>query len=178
MPMTTIRRTWEMPNANTFEVRAIGDLVRANMRGVSVDPFARNSRLATYTNDLNPSTAAEYHMHAQEFLKMLADRGVQADTVIFDPPYSPRQIAECYAAAGLTTDMQATQNARLYAECKREMRRLCRPGSRVLSFGWNSAGMGAQFEIEEILLVCHGSAHNDTICMVERMIAKQTELAV
>jgi len=170
-----MRRVWSMPNRCTFDVPVIGDMVRSNLRGVSVDPFARDCGLATYTNDLNPATSAEYHMHAQTFLKMLVDRGVQADTVIFDPPYSPRQIAECYKAAGLTTDMQATQNARLYAECKREIRRLCRPGSRVLSFGWNSVGMGKEFEIEEILLVCHGGAHNDTICMLECMIEKQKE---
>lgn len=178
MNVGVLRRVWEMPNASTFDVRAIGDMVRKYMRGVSVDPFARNKRWATYTNDLNPATEAEYHLHAQEFLKMLADQGVVADTVLFDPPYSPRQITECYAAAGLTADMQATQNAKLYAECKREIRRLCVPGSRVLCFGWNSAGMGSGFEIEEIMLVCHGAAHNDTICMVERMTAKQVEMSV
>ena len=173
-----MRRAWEMPNADTFDVKVIGDLVRANLAGVSVDPFARNKRWATYTNDLNPATQAEYHMQAPEFLKMLVAQGVQADTVIFDPPYSPRQIAECYAASGLTTDMQATQSGRLYKDCRREIVRLCKVGSMVLSFGWNTVGMGPQFECEEILLVCHGGAHNDTICMVERMVAKQSELAV
>jgi hypothetical protein len=29
---------------------------------VSVDPFARNNRWATYTNDLNPDTAAQTHL--------------------------------------------------------------------------------------------------------------------
>jgi hypothetical protein len=39
-----------------------------------------------------------------------------------------------------------------------------------LSFGWNSTGMGQKrgYEIIEILIVAHGSAHNDTICMAER----------
>lgn len=42
----------------------------------------------------------------------------------------------------------------------------------VISCGWNSAGMGIGrgFEIVEILLVCHGAAHNDTIVVVERRI--------
>jgi hypothetical protein len=42
----------------------------------------------------------------------------------------------------------------------------------VLSFGWNTVGMGKKrgFEILEIMLVCHGGAHNDTICMAERRI--------
>lgn len=42
----------------------------------------------------------------------------------------------------------------------------------VLSFGWNTVGMGKKrgFEIIEIMLVCHGGAHNDTICIAERRI--------
>jgi hypothetical protein len=171
-----IRRVWQMPSGDTFDVPAMGALVRKHLRGVSVDPFARNKRWATHTNDLNPDTTAEHHMHAADFLSMLADRGVVADVVIFDPPYSPRQIAECYAAAGLTTDMQATQNAKLYADCRAAIRRLCKHGTVVLSFGWNSAGMGAGFALDELVLVCHGGAHNDTICMVEHMTERQEDL--
>jgi len=46
----------------------------------------------------------------------------------------------------------------------------------VVSFGWNSGGIGKKygFEIEEILLVPHGGSHNDTIVTVERKI-KETE---
>lgn len=44
--------------------------------------------------------------------------------------------------------------------------------SIVISFGWNTNGMEINrgFKIEEILLVAHGGAHNDTICTVERKI--------
>jgi N6-adenosine-specific RNA methylase IME4 len=65
--------------------------------------------------------------------------------------------------------MADTQNAALYARVRRAARALCKPGTRVLSFGWNSAGMGDGFEREEILLVAHGGAHNDTICVAERL---------
>jgi hypothetical protein len=43
-------------------------------------------------------------------------------------------------------------------------------GGIVLSFGWNTNGIGLArgFNIEEILLVAHGGAKNDTICTVER----------
>ena len=159
-----------MPNADTFDVKPIGDLVRHYLHGVSVDPFARNKRLATYTNDLDPNTSAEHHMDATDFLMMLGAQGVRADVVILDPPYSPRQISECYAAAGLEAGMKDTQNAALYSRVRGAVRGLCRAGTTVLSFGWNSTGMGKGFEIVELLLVCHGGAHNDTICMVERMI--------
>lgn len=167
-----------MPSADTTECKPIGDLVRRYLQGVSVDPFARNSRWATHTNDLNPDTTAEHHMHATEFLDMLARRGVVADVVIFDPPYSPRQIAECYAACGLATTQADTQNAKLYAECRRAIRKLCAHGSRVLSFGWNTVGMGHGFALEELLIVCHGAAHNDTLCTVEVMTEQQHELAI
>lgn len=94
-------RQWAMPNADTFSVPCIGDFVKSYLTGVSVDPFARNKRWATYTNDLNPNTEAEYHMDAVAFLEMLAGQGLKADVLLLDPPYSPRQVTECYADAGL-----------------------------------------------------------------------------
>jgi hypothetical protein len=174
--MCTFTRTWAMPNANTFSVKPIGDLVRKYLHGVSVDPFARDSGLATYTNDLNPQTTAQYHMDAVVFLQKLAIEGVKADVVIFDPPYSPRQISECYAAAGKKARMVDTQNAALYATCRTAIRKICGQGSLVLSFGWNSCGMGPGWETEEIMLVAHGGAHNDTICMVERLQFVQEDI--
>ncbi|MCI0558696.1 MAG: hypothetical protein MN733_09385, partial [Nitrososphaera sp.] len=150
--------------------------VREYLHGVSVDPFARNKRWATHTNDLNPTTEAEHHMDAVAFLEMLADRGVKADCIILDPPYSPRQISECYAAAGLKAGMKDTQNAALYSRVRMAARRLCNVGTTVLSFGWNSAGMGQGFETVELLLVAHGGAHNDTICLVERMVSPELNL--
>ncbi len=162
-------RSWAMPTADTFDCQPIGDFVRRHLQGVSVDPFARNKRLATYTNDLNPATAAEHHMDAEVFLNKLADDGVKADTILLDPPYSPRQISECYAAAGLKAGMKDTQNAALYSRVRRAARRLCKAGTKVLSFGWNSCGMGDGFNQVELLLVAHGGAHNDTICLAERM---------
>lgn len=166
-------RAWAMPNSNTFSIPVIGEFVRRYLHGVSVDPFARDCPWATYTNDLNPQTKAEHHLGAVEFLDKLADEGVLADVVLFDPPYSPRQISECYAAAGKKTGMVDTQNAALYAKVRTGIRKICRPGSVVLSFGWNSCGMGKGWQQEELLLVAHGGAHNDTICLAERLAVRQ-----
>ena len=166
-----------MPASDTFDCKPIAEFVRRYLQGVSVDPFARNKRWATHTNDLNPTTNAEHHMDAEAFLLMLAERGVEADCIILDPPYSPRQISECYAAAGLKAGMKDTQNAALYARVRRAARALCKPGTVVLSFGWNSAGMGKGFEQREILLVAHGGAHNDTLCVAdERVMERQDSL--
>lgn len=165
-------RHWAMPSADTFSVQPIGAFVKSWLHGAYaltvVDPFARNSRLANYTNDLNPNTAAEYHMDAEDFLLMLAKKGIKANVVLFDPPYSPRQISECYKAIDRDVGMETTQNGALYARVRRAIIPILADGAIVLSFGWNSCGMGKQFEMLEIMLVAHGGAHNDTICLAER----------
>lgn len=169
---TAFSREWAMPSADTFTVRPIGDFVRKYLAGslVSIDPFARNNAWASYTNDINPQTTAGYHMDAVAFLELMNRMGLTGavDLAILDPPYSPRQISEAYRAAGLTVGMADTQNAALYARVRSALLPLLTPGAIVLSFGWNSAGMGKGFEQIEIKLVAHGGAHNDTICLAER----------
>lgn len=169
-----------MPNGETFKVRQIGDFVKSYLKSskISCDPFARNNRWATYTNDLNPKTSAEYHMDAEDFLRMLAGKGVKCDLAILDPPYSPRQISECYQEAGIKCGMKETQNAALYSRVKNALAEVLTDDAIVLSFGWNSAGMGQKhgFEKIEIMLCCHGGAHNDTICVAERKTMNQQQI--
>jgi len=161
-----------MPNKDTFSIPPIGDFVRRYLHKskVSVDPFARNKLWATHTNDLNPDTLAEHHMDAASFLKMLGGRGVQADLVLIDPPYSPRQISECYKSIGKLVGMKETQSATLYSGVRDSVIPIVADNAIVLSFGWNTVGMGINrgFEIIEVMLCCHGGAHNDTICMAEK----------
>jgi hypothetical protein len=170
--MTAIEfsRHWAMPSANTFSVPVIGQFVRQylNKARVSVDPFARNCRWFNHSNDLNPETAAEHHLDARDFLWMLRDRGVRADLLICDPPYSPRQIVECYAVAGIKPTMVDTQSARLMSEVRDLLEEIATEDAVCLSFGWSTVGMGKGWAIERIMLVSHGGAHNDTICMAER----------
>ena len=165
-------RAWAMPSADTFSIAPIETFVQKYLAAskVSVDPFARNKRWATYTNDLNPNTAAEYHMDAEAFVLMLCKRGVLADLVLFDPPYSPRQISECYKGIGISVGFEETQNSALVKRVRMAVAKLCGPGATVLSFGWNSVGMGDGhgFDLIEQMNVCHGGAHNDTICIAER----------
>jgi hypothetical protein len=170
----TINRVWSMPSADTFDIAPIAAFVRKYLGHsmVSIDPFARDKRWATHTNDLDPSTSAEYHMDAVKFLGTLKFRGVRADLAIVDPPYSPTQIARCYKSLGIPVGKAETQNARLYRDVREALLPLLNPGATVLSFGWNSSGMGTTrgFTPLELLLVCHGGAHNDTICLAERLL--------
>ena len=168
-------RVFAMPSADTFSVPPIADFVKRHLHGVSVDPFARDSDLAMYTNDMDPATAAQHHMDAGAFCTFLASIGVEADAAIFDPPYSPRQISECYRGIGRDVTARDTQNGAMYRRVRDALDALVKPGGVVLSFGWNSAGMGKGrgYVIEEVLLVNHGGAHNDTICICERKSAHE-----
>lgn len=178
MMAATFKREWAMPSGDTLSVRPIGDFVRKYLADstVSIDPFARNNAWATYCNDIDPSTQAAHHMDAVEFLEaMRPELAAKVDLAILDPPYSPRQISELYRRIGLKVTTGDTQNAALLKRVRDALRPLLAPGAVVLSFGWNSMGMGRGFERLEYLLVAHGGAHNDTICVAERY-ASQTEL--
>lgn len=159
-----------MPSRDTFDIPPIAGFVRKYLMKseVSIDPFARNKRWATYTNDLNPETAATEHLDAEDFLQKY--KNVCPDLVIFDPPYSPAQVAEVYQKVGEKRDGGGGRNGELYARVRRAIREIAVPGTTVLSFGWQSAGMGKGWEMLEMLIVCHGGAHNDTICMAERRV--------
>ena len=52
---------------------------------------------------------------------------------------------------------------------KDNIKPLVKDNGIVLSFGWNSTGVGKEgFITEEIMLVSHGGPHNDTICVAQR----------
>ena len=111
-----------MPNSETFSIKPIRELIdKYREEGmVIVDPFARNSDIGTITNDLDPDTRAMYHKDATDFLRGLSDN--IADMVLYDPPYSPRQVSESYKKLGGTVDMQTTQSS-YWAMQKKEIAR-------------------------------------------------------
>jgi hypothetical protein len=159
-----------MPNPKTFSIKPISDLLDRWLpsEGVIIDPFAKDSLRGTIRNDLDPAFT-DSHQNAADFCRSLH---TQADAVLFDPPYSPRQISESYKAVGLAVGMKETQNGRFYKEVRDALDVLLKPGGIAISCGWNSAGFGKVrgYEMLEILLVAHGGAHNDTIVVVERKI--------
>jgi hypothetical protein len=165
-------REFAMPNSETFSLAPVSRLLDRWLADVDciVDPFARNSKRATLRNDLNPNTVADHHMTAEQFLANVKEQS--AGVVLFDPPYSPRQITECYQQIGRKATTEDTQNARLYKAVKDELDRILRHGGVAICCGWNSMGMGIKrgYEMLELLLVPHGAAHNDTIVTVERKI--------
>lgn len=162
----TFTRSWAMPKAETFSVPPIKQLLAHRLYGcrVIVDPFARNSTWGTITNDVDPKTRATHHMPADQFVRTLVATDLQADAVLFDPPYSPTQMVRAYKGRA------NGQTAKLYKAVKDGLDKILRPGGVAICFGWNSVGFGKGrgYELLEVHLVSHGGAHNDTIVTVER----------
>jgi len=165
--MIRMERIWAMPNCKTFEIKPIKELILSELTdGLWIDPFANSNRIAKITNDLNPIYNTDYNLDALDFLKMFDDNSV--DGILYDPPYSPRQVSECYNNVGYNVTWDTTK-ASFWGNHKREISRIIKQGGKVITFGWNSGGIGMKngFEIKRILLVPHGGWHNDTICTVE-----------
>lgn len=164
----TFSTAWAMPSRWTFTIPPINDFVKrwVDNANVIVDPFSGRSTFATLSNDL-----ATGGVDAGEWCQsLLPEYRGKADVVIFDPPYSPRQISECYKSIGLPVTSADTRNASLYKRVRQPLSDICKPGGIALSFGWQSSGFGKKWLTREILLVQHGGAHNDTICVAQEKI--------
>lgn len=161
-----ISREWAMPNKNTFDIKQIRQLIEKYAFGTIIDPFANKNKISTITNDLDTQFDTDYHLDALDFLKLFENSSV--DMVLYDPPFSPRQVSECYKKLGKTVNMQTTQGS-YWSNQKKEIGRIVKSNGIVITCGWNSGGIGKKygFEILEILLVAHGGWHNDTIVTVE-----------
>ena len=87
-------RIWAMPSRNTFEILPIKNLIseEVSLEKLWIDPFANRNKIASITNDLNPEFDTDYHLDALDFLKLFGDASI--DGVLYDPPYSPRQVSE------------------------------------------------------------------------------------
>jgi hypothetical protein len=163
-------RVWAMPNKETFTIKPIKELLERYVGDGQrwIDPFAGDNSPAEYTNDIHPERKTKWHMDAKDFCKKLPPFP-QFNGVLFDPPYSNRQISEHYKEVGKKANGMDT-SASFYTSVMEELKDKIKTGGYVISFGWNSGGFGKGrgFEIIEILLVPHGGHHNDTIVTVEQ----------
>ena len=174
MSKVEINRVWCMPNKNTFDIKPIKELIykyinQLPQNPVIVDPFANKNKIATITNDIDPQYGTDYNMDATEFLKILDYNS--ADMVLWDPPFSPRQVSEAYKKFDMSVNMETTQ-ASYWSKQKEQIGRIVKKGGYVITCGWNSGGAGKKygFEFVEILMVPHGGWHNDTIITVEKKV--------
>lgn len=160
-----------MPNKWTFMIPPVKDLLIKYVDGGHswIDPFAGMYSPAEITNDIRLNMNAEYHLDAEEFAVSLEG---EYQGVLFDPPYSLEQCKRVYEDVGRKFTMRDGQICGRWSRLKDILSRKLSPGAIAICFGWNSEGFGISrgFELEEILLIAHGSGHNDTIVTVERKL--------
>ena len=158
-----IERIWEMPSRYTFKMKAVASLLEQEMSGVWADPFCGLYSPAKIRNDFDLTRMAEYHLDGLDFLRQFANSSL--DGVLFDPPYSVEQALRKYKPVHGGT----AGRAEYWAKCKDEIARVLRPEGKAICFAWDSNGIGRGrgFELQRVLLLCHGACHNDTIVTVE-----------
>ena len=174
-----IERVWIMPNKHTFLIPPVRDLINKYAVGEEnwVDPFAGWNSPATITNDFNLQAPTTFHLDAFDFSKELAEEDILYDGCLFDPPYSLEQIKRSYDGVGLKSKLGYSTNGAEdptgnWKKVKDNLTKVLKSGGIVISFGWNTSGFGKGrgFEIVEILILCHGGNHNDTLVTVERKV--------
>jgi len=144
-----IKRFWSMPNHETFKIPYIKQILKDELNNEYLDPFP--------------------YPFETDGLKLLKEtKSNSIKNLVFDPPYSQRQLKEVYKNIGFSYDM----NCSYWSNCKNEIKRIIKKNGKVLSFAWNSTGIGKTrgFEIKKIWLICHGGMHNDTIITLEEKI--------
>lgn len=165
-----ISRIWVMPSIWTFRMAPVQRLFRkyAIGDGVWADPFAGRTSPAKITNDIEGGDV-DFVLDGLEFLKSLDTQSV--DGILFDPPYSVEQCLRKYTPKRGGT----AGRAEYWAKCKDEIKRVVKLGGMSMSFCWDSTGVGKTrgFEIVEIMLLCHGACHNDTIITIEKKAYEQ-----
>lgn len=166
-----IERKWAMPNAWTFTIKPIRELLKEEVGdGLWCDPFAGKNSPAKITNDINTERDTTFHLDALDFLKQ--QTATRYDGVLFDPPYSITQAKQCYDGYGMDILSIKPTSMKYWAECKNEIARILKPGGKAICFGWTTMGIGKNrgFEIKRILIVPHGGSKNDTLVTVETKI--------
>ena len=150
-PDMTFRRTnitscpFDNPHIRSIIDRFIRELHHTLQGKVSmVDPFARESFTTNLeyciTNDLNITMPTDYHLEFKDFSRVMREKGFTFDLMLFDPPYSLRQLKDQYDGIGKDLELWQTQN--MWREGKDVFAKLIKPGGYVISFGWTTSGFG------------------------------------
>jgi hypothetical protein len=167
-----LNRARACPSPWTFSIVPVRELlaryVPAGANGW-LDPMAGMFSPAEFTNDMHPNRNARWHMEAILWADVLPHR--EFEGMLFDPPYSYRQVSEHYRELGQKATQIDTSSA-FYSRVKDKFADKIRIGGFAICCGWNSVGFGSErgFQLVEVLIVCHGGHHNDTIITVERKI--------
>jgi hypothetical protein len=144
-----------------FEYEPARSIVEEYTSGRTLNACAGKTKLQhdaeIVRNDLNPDRDADTHYDVAE----IADHfpACSFETVIFDPPFDEKQAETKYDGLHAMDVCAALE----------QFNELVAPGGHVISFGWNSWGMGSfsAFERIETTLLQRGPIHRDVIVTVD-----------
>ena len=121
-----------------------------------VDPFARNHRqqgCITISNDLNPEIDCMYNLEMNDFSKLMLEKVSAGELPLFDlafhdPPYSLRQLKDCYDDIG--KDLEKWQTNNMWCSGLDDIAKCVRVGGYAISAGWHSHGFGKKRGFEKV----------------------------
>jgi len=135
----------------TFETPQVRSVVESYLNGRVLNACAGKTHLRhddeIHRNDLDRSRDTDTHLDVRQLDDHLDVESF--GTVILDPPFDSDQASEHYG--GHTVGRGPSGGL---WDARESCARLCAPGGRVLSVGWNSVGLQsfARFEIDAIHL--------------------------
>ena len=145
---------------------------------IMIDPFARNSFTTRehycITNDLNEEMPTGFHLEANDFLEVMLDKlgPGSVDLIVFDPPYTLRQLRDLYENIGADLEIWQVQN--MWGRAKDAAAKLLRTNGFFISLGYHTHGLGRYrgFQKEEIHIMesFHSPDAYDILVTVERKI--------
>tara|TARA_R100000655_G_scaffold108713_1_gene161255 strand:+ start:392 stop:1015 length:624 start_codon:yes stop_codon:yes gene_type:complete len=146
------------------------------------DPFANESFTAglenCITNDLNPKFNTDYNLEFADFAVKMFGQNQEFDLILFDPPYSLRQLKEQYD--GIGKDLELWQTHNMWSAGKDLLAECVKHGGYVISLGWHSSGFGKKrgFQKTEVHLFEQVAREDryDLILTIEKKV--QTKLAL
>jgi len=150
------------PHRYTFQSKKLKRFIEKRCKGKVLNLFAGKTLLNCDETrvDIDPEMPADYHMDAEEYLKMAVEKDLKFDTVILDPPWNYRKAREKYNGRWIG---KFTKIKKLYIP------KILNPNALVMTLGYNSGGIGLpEFKKIEIALIYFGGDLNDAIITVEK----------
>lgn len=160
---------------DTFTIPSIRGFVLPHCHGLVLNAFAGKTPLekegCTFVNnDLRRDIPTNFHLDVSspEFVGELQQVGFTTfDTILVDPPFSLYLAKRKYNAEWI----------RDFTVVKNNLNKLARVGTKIITLGFNSTGMGKRrgYEKEELLIVNCKGTNNDVLCLVERKVLEVEE---
>lgn len=156
---------FHMPNKWTFEIKPVKEYLQATtLFGYTLFPFAGKTRILdspTHLHiDINPDMNPDILGDSRDVLKTFVEDYRRFNTIVLDPPFSFFQAVRTYGNKKMSD----------ISYIKDLCNQLLLPRGKVISFGFNSTGMGKKrgYIKQELHIFNHGGNHNDMMMLVER----------